>query len=122
MRKAISILLSSAAVAAAGLFIAPQTAVAGSNLCDASRVCIYDHANWVALLGQRSAGYGLVDVSAPANDLTSSWENKTGTGARWYQHVGGGGFCRSMPRYTEKAYVGDDSNDRLSSWATNGVC
>lgn len=120
--KTIRIILSGAAIAAAGLFIAPQTAVAGSNLCDANRVCIYDHANWVALLGQRSAGGGLVNVSSSANDLTSSWENKTGTGARWYEHANGGGFCRSMPSFSEDNYVGDNSNDKLSSWATNRVC
>ena len=112
-----------ACIASIGAIVAVVgTASAGSNLCNANRVCIYDHVDWVALLGQRAPGNGLVNVSAGANDRTSSWENKTGTNGRWYQHSNGGGFCRSMLAGRENRYVGDSVNDQLSSWATNRGC
>lgn len=116
------VVIGSLALGAAYVVTGPQGAHAGSNLCDANRVCIYDRADWVGLLGQRSAGGGLVNVSSGANDLTSSWENKTSTNARFYEHADGKGFCVEMTKRLEDNYVGDAYNDKLTSWATNGGC
>lgn len=109
--------------AAMGFSTASLSANAGSNLCSSNRVCIYVDHEWVGLLGTRSAGGGLANVSSGANDKTSSWENKTNTNARWYFDANGAGACRSMIAKSEKniAWYGGD-NDKLTSWATNKAC
>ena len=100
----------------------PGTAFAGSNLCGPNLVCIYDNANFGAMLGSLGPGYARRDISAGNNDKLSSWENKTGTNAAWYEHGGGGGQCHNMLAYRESSYVGFWDNDEASSWQTNGSC
>lgn len=116
-------LLMLALAAAIGFGGATVTANAGSNLCNANRVCIYVDHEWVGLLGMRSAGGGLVNVSSGANDRTSSWENRTSTNARWYFDASGKGACRDMiaKRELNITWYGGD-NDKLTSWATNKAC
>lgn len=120
--KGVSLALAAAGAASAVAIGAPQVAFAGSNLCDASRNCIYIDINWVGLLGQRAAGGGLVNVSSSANDKMSSWENKTGTNSRWYVDANGGSTCYTMSAFRESSWVGSTANDKLTSWATNGAC
>ena len=111
-------LILAAALAGAALVTVPTASTAGSSLCAGARVCIYDDANWVALLGSRAAGGGNANVSTANNDRMTSWENKTKTNARW--HIDG--TCRNMAKSSELYYVTSTYNDKLTSWATNGAC
>lgn len=97
-------------------------AMAGSSLCGSAKVCIYDDLGFTGLLGSRSGGLGAVNVSTPVNDQTSSWENKASSNGRWHTNADSSGVCRTMASKTEKKYVGDADNDKLTSWATNGGC
>lgn len=112
-----------AALALVGFGTSLQDADAGSNLCPANKVCIYVDHEWVGLLGYRSAGLGLQNVTTKSNDRTSSWENKTATNARWFHDANGAGTCRTMIAQSELniTWYGGD-NDKLTSWATNGAC
>jgi hypothetical protein len=113
----------SAAIIGAGLIAsAPTIASAGNPLCSANRVCIYDSADWVGLLGERAPGNARVNVATAINDKTSSWENKTTTNARWYEAANGTGQCHTMNANREDNFVGLTDNDTLTSWATNGAC
>lgn len=103
-------------------FSASRGVEAGSSLCPTNTVCIYMDNNWVGLLGYRAPGQGLANVSSGANDKTSSWENKTATNARWYEHTNGGGFCSNFIAGGSDNDESDTYNDKLSSWATNGAC
>lgn len=109
------------AIALAGVG-AGTPAMAGSSLCDASKVCIYDDHGFVGLLGQRSGGLGAVNVSTGSNDQTSSWENKSSYNSRWHTAANSSGTCRTMGAKKELSYVGPAANDSLTSWATNGGC
>jgi len=103
--------------------LAPTTAQAGSNLCPSARACIYVNSGFVGLLGTKSGGSGLTNVSAGANDTTSSWENKTGSNGAWYFDQNGGGNCRTMTAGTEISKLSNfGSADELSSWKMNGTC
>lgn len=97
-------------------------AIAGNSLCSSNRVCIYIDEGFIGLLGQRSPGGNLVDLSAGANDKMSSWENKTNARAAWYEHIGGGGACRNMEIQHERFIVDLDYNDMMSSWRTDHGC
>lgn len=101
---------------------AGSPAVAGSSLCGASKVCIYDDQGFVGLLGSRSGGLGAVNVSTGTNDQTSSWENKSSYNGRWHTNANSSGTCRKMAAKKELSYVGSTDNDKLTSWATNGGC
>ena len=109
------------ALAGGGFMI--STASAGSNLCPSARACIYDHSNWVGLLGTRGGGQtNWTNVSSGANDLTSSWENKTTTSGCWAYDSNGAGTRRNLAAGGEASYVGDGNNDKLTSWRTAGGC
>jgi len=95
---------------------------AGSELCPSSRVCIYVDENFIGLLGYRSAGGGLVNLSSGAINKMSSWENLTSTDASWYTEFSGVGDCRTMGAGLEKALVVTGYNDRMKSWRTDHGC
>lgn len=97
-----------------------QTAQAGSPLCGSNKVCIYANAGFDALIGQRGPGGGVQNVDSQDNDQMSSWENKTGTNARWYVSSNGVPPCYDMPSNSQNSQA--EFNDELSSWATNGSC
>jgi hypothetical protein len=99
-----------------------STGSAGSSLCPSSRACIYTDNNYIGLLGYKSGGSGLSNVSAGANDKTDSWENKTSSNGRWYYDVNAGGNCYNMASHTENPNLGWAPSDELSSWAMNGLC
>ena len=115
-------LLITSIVVGAGVLGAGMSASAGSNLCDPNRACIYDHNNFVALLGTKGPGVGLTNVSSGANDKTDSWENKTSRTGAWYYDANGGGNCNTMHAHDEKANLHVFPSDELSSWKTNGGC
>ncbi len=105
-----------------GLSGAALVAEAGSNLCASNRVCVYVDANFSGLMGTRSPGGALVNVSSLNNDKMSSWENKTGTNAAFYYGVNGTGTCVTMKAGYEHHYVGAGANDQMSSWRTDRGC
>jgi hypothetical protein len=114
--------LIAAAILSAAV-VAPTAAQAGSALCPAARACIYIDRDFVGLLGTKSGGSGLTNVSSSANDRTSSWENKTTSNGAWFFDVNGGGNCRDMRRGTELAALSNfGSADELSSWRMTGLC
>ncbi len=108
------------ALTLSSLILAPS-ALAYQSSCAAARACLYDNANYGGWLGQRAAGNPLENISTANNDRMSSWANKTSSNGAWYEHRDGGGFCRSMWRYSE-ANVDWGVNDRASSWRVNGAC
>lgn len=112
--------VSAAALLVAGL--AAPSAHAGSSLCPASRVCIYSNNNYVGLLGYRTAGLGVMNVSSGANDKMSSYENKTGTNARWYHDANAKGSCVNMLAHKSDNDINIIDDNELTSWATNGAC
>ncbi len=98
------------------------SAEAGSNLCPASTACIYTDNNYVGLLGTKSGGSGLSNVSSGANDKTDSWENKTSRNGAWYYDANAGGNCHNMTSGTQNPNLGVFPSDELSSWRMNGSC
>lgn len=114
-----AIALGAVALCIAG---AAPMASAGSSLCVASRACIYDQADFYALLASRGGGGGAVNVATAINDKMSSWENKTSSTARWHTDANSSGTCYTMGSKKESSYVGVTPNDKLTSWATNGGC
>jgi hypothetical protein len=118
MKKVISAGLLTASLVISGSAIAS----AGSNLCPSNRACIYIDKDFVGLLGYRSGGGGLINLSDGANDKMTSWENKTSNKGAWYEHINGDGFCRNMPIDDEIAEVSGAVNDTMSSWRMNGGC
>jgi len=115
-RILIALVLAGSGVMAAGM------AEAGSNLCPNNRACIYDHNDFVALLGTKGPGAGLTNVSKPANDKTDSWENKTRRNGAWHYDANGGGKCNNMKRKTQKANLHFFPSDELTSWRMNRLC
>ena len=113
--------LAVAGAIGAGVFLA-SPAQAGSNLCPAYMNCIYQDADYVSLLGYRGTGVALFNLSASANDKMTSWENKTGARAAWYDDTNGGGGCHNMGIGQQNPNVGSSQNDSMSSWKTTGSC
>jgi len=116
-RILIALALVGSAVLASGM------AQAGGDLCDPNRGCIFVHADQVGLLGTKGPGFGLSNVSKPANDETSSWKNRTKRNGAWYYDVNGKGKCNNLRRRSENNHLkrtGD--NDELSSWRMNRLC
>lgn len=103
---------------------APTAALAGnSSYCSGTWVCVYKDSGFSIGLGWRTAGFSLVNISAANNNTVSSWENRTGTNARWYTDGGGQGTCNNMLRYSELSWMSPfGQNDNMSSWAGNGSC
>lgn len=95
---------------------------AGSNLCPSKQVCIYEDNNFVGLMGYRRAGLGIMNVSGKNNDIMSSYENKSGTNARWCHDADGKGRCVTMLAYRSDNDINTWDDDELTSWATNGSC
>jgi len=111
------------ALLVAGLSTVPAGAAsAGSTLCPSAKVCIYVDPGFVGLLGYRSGGLGLANVSSGADNKTSSWENKSSYNAAWYDQRDGGGNCFNMLSKREVSSIGWPSYDKLSSWRTNRGC
>ncbi|GAE75610.1 hypothetical protein JCM18918_1326 [Cutibacterium acnes JCM 18918] len=52
----------------------------------------------------------------------SSYENKSGTNARWYHDADGKGRCVTMLAYRSDNDINTWDDDELTSWATNGSC
>ena len=112
----VTLILVGTGVAASGV------ASAGSDLCPRNRACIYDHNDFVALLGTKGPGAGLSNVSSGANDKTDSWENKTRRNGAWYYDANAGGKCYNMKRRTENRNLSVFPSDELSSWRVNRRC
>ncbi|MDO4239684.1 peptidase inhibitor family I36 protein [Micrococcus sp.] len=85
-------------------------------------VGVFKNADYNGLLGYRSGGQDVKNMSAVANDEMSSWTNKTSYAGAWYVDVNGGGNCYTMNSWTDNRYVGSWFNDKASSWRTNGAC
>lgn len=101
----------------------PISASAGNpDYCDDVYVCIYKDSGFLTGLGARFGGFGLQNVSGVADNLTSSWENLTGSNARWYTGSGGSGTCNNMARNSELSWMAWGQNDELTSWAGDGSC
>ena len=92
------------------------------SLCPSSKVCLFDRADYTSLMGYRSGGYGLANISPTNNDRMSSWANKSSSHGAWYMHANGQGSCQNMNAGARVAYVGFWFNDEASSWRTNGPC
>lgn len=95
---------------------------ANSQYCTGTWVCVYADSNWGSPMGWRSAGFNLQDVSLANNDKMSSWENRTGTSARWYTDASGGGACHTMTKYSEVGNLLPWENDTMSSWSGTRGC
>ena len=63
-----------------------------------------------------------MNVSSKNNDIMSSYENKSGTNARWYHDADGKGRCVTMLAYRSDNDINTWDDDELTSWATNGSC
>jgi hypothetical protein len=111
-----------AAIVVGGLGAVPIAANAGSNLCPSARACIYVDPQWIGLLGYRSGGLGIINVTGGADNKTSSWENKTTSHAAWYTLSNGSGSCYNMRSGAELSSIPWPNYDKLSSWKTNGLC
>jgi hypothetical protein len=95
---------------------------ANSQYCTGTWVCVYTDSNWGAPMGWRSAGFALQDISLANNDKMSSWENRTGTSARWYTDANGGGACHTMAKFSEVGNLLPWENDTMSSWSGTRGC
>ena len=94
-------------------------------LCPSNETCAYVNYNYNGLLGYRAPGTGLANISTANRNQLSSWENLTGTNARFYYNINGGGHCVNMYEH-DSATVhpgdGNPDNDQAESWAFNGGC
>jgi len=111
-----------AAILAAGILGVPTMAQAGSNLCEGARACIYVDPAYVGLLGWKSGGSALSNVSGSADNKTSSWENKTSRNGAWFEGTNATGKCWNMGAGKEVGSIGWPNYDKLTSWRVNGGC
>lgn len=120
MRKLLaSLLIGGAALGGSVIATAPAMA---AELCPTNKVCLFDSRDYASLLGYRSGGLGLANMSAGANDKMSSWKNRTIYTGAWYTNANGGGSCYNLNANTNNPYVGFAFNDKASSWKTNRGC
>ena len=123
MKKNKTTIIAVGAILLASLVATGEAAFAGNSAyCTNAWVCVYDDSGFSKGMGWRTAGFSLQNVSLANNDKMSSWENRTGTYARWYVDINGGGDCHPMAPYSEVANVYFWENDKMSSWAGNGNC
>jgi hypothetical protein len=120
LKSKIGTLVIAGIVGAGALLAAP--AQAGSTLCPAKMNCIYQDLNYGGLLGYRGTNVPTFNLSAPSNDKMTSWENKMGNNAAWYEDAGGSGLCHTMPKNSFNPNVPSNQNDKMSSWKTTGGC
>ncbi len=91
--------------------------------CKANQVCVWRDLNYAGSpMGWRSAGGGLVNVSASNDNSMSSYANRTSTNAAWYFGKDGSGTCYTMKAGIPNSWVGNTANDKMSSWRTNRGC
>lgn len=119
--------ISSAMVGGALVVAIPALAAPAAHnpLCPSNNTCAYVNYNYNGLLGYRRPGTGLANISSANRNQLSSWENLTGTNARFYYNTGGGGHCVNMyERSSATVHPGDGNpdNDQAESWAFNGGC
>ena len=123
MKKKNKIALAATFLVAGSLLTMGSAAMAGNSaFCTSAWVCVYEDSGFSKGMGWRSAGFSLQNVSTANNDKMSSWENRTGTYARWYVDINGGGACHPMAPYSEVSNLYLWENDTMSSWAGNGTC
>lgn len=103
--------------------VATPSHAGNSTYCSGTWVCVYKDAYFGTGLGWRNANFALQNISTSNQNQVSSWENKTGTNARWYTQQNGTGTCNTMGRYSELGFMDPfTQNDRMISWAGNAGC
>lgn len=104
--------------------VVTSPALAGnSEACSGAWVCVYKNSSFSVILGYRSAKFSLQNISAGNDNEVSSWENRTGTNARWYTEQSGLGNCHTMAKYSELNFMNPfTQNDQMSSWAGTAGC
>jgi hypothetical protein len=123
MNKKTKIKLATLSLVLSSITTLVGSAHAGNSaFCTSARVCVYEDSGFSKGMGWRSAGFALQNVTLANNDKMSSWENRTGTYARWYVDISGGGACHPMAPYSEVANLYFWENDTMSSWAGDGTC
>lgn len=93
------------------------------TLVSGNRTCTYIDAGYQNLLGSRTPGTTLHDITAPLRNELSSWINFTGTGSRFYYDLNGRGTC--VPMYAHdmaSASSSNPDNDQAESWAFTRIC
>lgn len=114
--------LFSGVLIAASLAAGASSASAALTEVPKGSVGIFKNADYHGLLGYRSGGGGLRNMSTVANDEMSSWANRSNYAGAWYEHADGKGACYTMNSWTNNRYVGYWFNDLATSWRTNGAC
>ncbi|WP_407639827.1 peptidase inhibitor family I36 protein [Austwickia chelonae] len=100
---------------------------AAYNECPHRAVCFWNDVNFVnggggSGFSWRQPGGPLQNISWRNNDRLSSWANRSKTRAAAYRDANGGGWCMNMAPEGKSGWVGEQWNDQVSSWRTNGGC
>lgn len=101
---------------------AAHTTQAAYSDCGGNRVCLWGNNDFRWLIGQRSPGYGWLNLSGDRDDEMDSWANRTGTTSAAYSNYDGHGECQVLWRYSSDDNVAPWNSDQVSSWRTNGGC
>jgi hypothetical protein len=97
--------------------------------CSGNRTCVYDGGTgqgagpYTGLLGSRTPGTTLANISVANRDKLSSWENFTSTGARFYYGLNGNGTC--VPMYAQDSATAvstNPDNNQAESHAYTRTC
>ena len=103
-------------------FVAP-TATAAEADCPTAKVCLFKDWSYGTLLGYRTGGFSLENISDANNDKTSSWKNRSSTNARWYTGSDATGSCNSLNSGSSNSKMNVfTQNDKLSSWSGTRSC
>lgn len=90
--------------------------------CYSGRVCMWGNNDFQWLIGNRSAGYGVVNLYGDANNQMESWANRTGTHAAGYDGFDGYSNCQTFSKGGNDNNVAPWKADDVSSWRTDRGC
>lgn len=118
--------ISAAMVVGAVAVAVPALAAHNNDYCNVTNVtCAYRDAGYLNGMGKKGPGTPQQDIPVADRNMLSSWENLTGTGARFYYNTGGLGKCVSMAAHSSATVsnpTGNPDNDQAESWSFTSTC
>lgn len=100
-----------------------------ADTCLSNRTCVYDHGkddpggSYTGLLGYRSPGVPLANITSANRNRLSSWINTSGTNARFYYGLGGHGTCVTMFAHDSASASSDNpDNNQAESHGYDHGC
>ncbi|MCT1460039.1 hypothetical protein M3G03_10915 [Aestuariimicrobium sp. p3-SID1156] len=94
--------------------------VPGASDCADKLACVYANPNFITKYEHKGGGAGL--TNATADNVMSSFANKTYYNGAWYMGFDGRSSCYNMFKRSTTHELSSWQNDKMSSWRMDHGC